>query len=194
LDGIIAVQPPQLKITMPFYEYECQNCKFYSELLQKISDPPLEKCPSCGKKTMKKLISAPVFRLKGAGWYETDFKSDNENKRNLAGADKEEATAAASSEESSGTKAGAKSDGKDDAKPAAAAETKTAAPAEAKSAGSSGSSGGRSSSSGRSAAAAKGAQKKAVSKPAPKPASRAASKPKPKAKAKAKGKAGKGRR
>ena len=66
---------------MPFYEYECQNCKFYSELLQKISDPPLEKCPSCGKKTMKKLISAPVFRLKGAGWYETDFKSDNENKR-----------------------------------------------------------------------------------------------------------------
>ena len=75
---------------MPFYEYECQNCKFYSELLQKISDPPLEKCPSCGKKTMKKLISAPVFRLKGAGWYETDFKSDNENKRNLAGADKEE--------------------------------------------------------------------------------------------------------
>ena len=72
---------------MPFYEYECQNCKFYSELLQKISDPPLEKCPSCGKKTMKKLISAPVFRLKGAGWYETDFKSDNENKRNLAGGD-----------------------------------------------------------------------------------------------------------
>ena len=102
---------------MPFYEYECQNCKFYSELLQKISDPPLEKCPSCGKKTMKKLISAPVFRLKGAGWYETDFKSDNENKRNLAGADKEESKAAASSEESSSTKAGAKSDGKDDAKP-----------------------------------------------------------------------------
>jgi putative FmdB family regulatory protein len=194
LDGIIAVQPPQLKITMPFYEYECQNCKFYSELLQKISDPPLEKCPSCGKKTMKKLISAPVFRLKGAGWYETDFKSDNENKRNLAGADKEEAKAAASSEESSGTKAGAKSDGKDDAKPAAAAETKTAAPAEAKSAGSSGSSGssGSRSSSGRSAVAAKGGHKKAAGKPAPKPASRAASKPK--AKAKAKGKAGKGRR
>ena len=176
MDGIIAVQPPQLKTTMPFYEYECQNCKFYSELLQKISDPPLEKCPSCGKKTMKKLISAPVFRLKGAGWYETDFKSDNENKRNLAGADKEESTAAASSEESSGTKAGAK----DDAKPAAAAETKTAAPVEAKSAGSSGSSGGRSSSSGRSAVAAKGGHKKATSKP--------------KAKAKAKGKAAKGRR
>jgi putative FmdB family regulatory protein len=70
--------------TMPFYEYECQNCKFYSELLQKVSDPPLKKCPSCGKSTMKKLVSAPVFRLKGGGWYETDFKGDKENKRNLA--------------------------------------------------------------------------------------------------------------
>jgi putative FmdB family regulatory protein len=69
---------------MPFYEYECQSCKFYSEVMQKISDPPLVKCPSCGKRTMQKLISAPVFRLKGSGWYETDFKSDKEGKRNLA--------------------------------------------------------------------------------------------------------------
>jgi putative FmdB family regulatory protein len=69
---------------MPFYEYECQSCKFYTEIMQKISDPPLKKCPSCGKSTMKKLISAPAFRLKGAGWYETDFKSDKEDKRNLA--------------------------------------------------------------------------------------------------------------
>lgn len=69
---------------MPFYEYECQSCKFYTEIMQKISDPPLEKCPSCGKNAMKKLISAPVFRLKGDGWYETDFKSEKEEKRNLA--------------------------------------------------------------------------------------------------------------
>jgi putative FmdB family regulatory protein len=69
---------------MPFYEYECQSCKFYAEVMQKISDPPLVKCPSCGKRTMQKLISAPVFRLKGSGWYETDFKSDKEDKRNLA--------------------------------------------------------------------------------------------------------------
>ncbi|HEY2036491.1 MAG TPA: zinc ribbon domain-containing protein [Steroidobacteraceae bacterium] len=69
---------------MPFYEYECQSCKFYAEVMQKISDPPLAKCPSCGKRTMQKLISAPVFRLKGSGWYETDFKSDKEDKRNLA--------------------------------------------------------------------------------------------------------------
>jgi putative FmdB family regulatory protein len=69
---------------MPFYEYECSSCKFYTELLQKVSDPPLKKCPSCKKTTMKKLVSAPVFRLKGGGWYETDFKSDKEGRRNLA--------------------------------------------------------------------------------------------------------------
>ena len=69
---------------MPFYEYECASCKFYTEVMQKISDPPLVKCPSCGKKALKKLVSAPVFRLKGGGWYETDFKSDKEGKRNLA--------------------------------------------------------------------------------------------------------------
>lgn len=78
---------------MPFYEYECQACKFYSEVMQKISDPPLTRCPSCGKRRLKKLVSAPVFRLKGSGWYETDFKSDKEQKRNLLGADKEEAKA-----------------------------------------------------------------------------------------------------
>jgi len=79
---------------MPFYEYECQSCKFYTELMQKISDPPLVKCPSCGKRTMQKLVSAPVFRLKGSGWYETDFKSDKEGKRNLA-VDREEPKPAA---------------------------------------------------------------------------------------------------
>src|ERR1700733_4626463 len=72
---------------MPFYEYECASCKFYTEVMQKISDAPLKKCPSCGKSTLKKLVSAPVFRLKGGGWYETDFKSDKESKRNLAGGD-----------------------------------------------------------------------------------------------------------
>jgi putative FmdB family regulatory protein len=78
---------------MPFYEYECEACKFYTEVMQKITEDPLTRCPSCGKKTLKKLVSAPVFRLKGAGWYETDFKSDKEAKRNLVGADKEEVKA-----------------------------------------------------------------------------------------------------
>jgi putative FmdB family regulatory protein len=74
---------------MPFYEYECSSCKFYTEVMQKITDAPLTKCPSCGKKAMVKLVSAPNFRLKGGGWYETDFKGDKENKRNLAGGDDE---------------------------------------------------------------------------------------------------------
>jgi putative FmdB family regulatory protein len=68
---------------MPFYEYECSACKYYLEVLQKITDAPMTKCPSCGKEALHRLISAPVFRLKGSGWYETDFKSDKENKRNL---------------------------------------------------------------------------------------------------------------
>jgi putative FmdB family regulatory protein len=69
---------------MPFYEYQCNNCGHALEAMQKVSDPPLKKCPHCGKPRLQKLMSAPVFRLKGGGWYETDFKSDQDNKRNLA--------------------------------------------------------------------------------------------------------------
>ena len=106
---------------MPLYEYECQACKYYAEVMQKISDTPLTRCPSCGKRALKKLVSVPVFRLKGSGWYETDFKSDKENRRNLHGAEKEEA------------KADSKAETKE-AKPAAAEgkETKEAKPAQAK--------------------------------------------------------------
>jgi putative FmdB family regulatory protein len=69
---------------MPFYEYQCSNCGHTLEAMQKITDAPLKKCPHCGKAQLQKLMSAPVFRLKGGGWYETDFKSDQDNKRNLA--------------------------------------------------------------------------------------------------------------
>jgi putative FmdB family regulatory protein len=162
---------------MPFYEYECQNCKFYTELMQKISDPPLEKCPSCGKKTMQKLISAPVFRLKGDGWYETDFKGENESKRNLADADKEKGA------ETPAEAKGADSKPEAAAKPAAAVESKPSpAPAVVK----------RPSVSSSGRAGTKVAAK-TKSKPAAKAApGKSASKPKPKAKAK--GKAKKGRR
>jgi putative FmdB family regulatory protein len=78
---------------MPFYEYQCRACGSLTEVLQKVSDPPLRKCPECGKNQLQKLVSAPVFRLKGGGWYETDFKSEAEKKRNLVGADKDEAPA-----------------------------------------------------------------------------------------------------
>ena len=72
---------------MPIYEYQCEKCHHHLEALQKISDKPLRECPECGKHTLKRLVSAPMFRLAGSGWYETDFKSDNETKRNLAGRD-----------------------------------------------------------------------------------------------------------
>lgn len=70
---------------MPFYEYECRACGAQTEVLQKISDKPLRKCEACGKSSLVKLVSAPIFRLKGGGWYETDFKSDQDRKRNLVG-------------------------------------------------------------------------------------------------------------
>src|SRR6478735_3655083 len=73
---------------MPFYEYQCKACGAQVEVLQKITDAPLKKCPECGKNQLTKLVSAPVFRLKGGGWYETDFKTDKDNKRNLVDTDK----------------------------------------------------------------------------------------------------------
>jgi putative FmdB family regulatory protein len=67
---------------MPIYEYKCDACGHVLDALQKVNDEPLKFCPSCSKESLRKLISAPAFRLKGTGWYETDFKKDN--KRNLA--------------------------------------------------------------------------------------------------------------
>lgn len=68
---------------MPIYEYECQACGYKKDILQKLSDDPITECPECGKHEMKKLISASGFRLKGGGWYETDFKAGS--KKNIAG-------------------------------------------------------------------------------------------------------------
>ena len=79
---------------MPIYEYACTECGHEMEALQKISDAPLLACPECGKDTLKKQISKVAFRLKGTGWYETDFK----NQKTGDGKDS--------------TKTGAKSDGK----------------------------------------------------------------------------------
>jgi putative FmdB family regulatory protein len=59
---------------MPIYEYRCSDCGFQDEFLQKHSDPVMTVCPSCGKESLKKLLSAAGFQLKGSGWYATDFK------------------------------------------------------------------------------------------------------------------------
>jgi putative FmdB family regulatory protein len=60
---------------MPIYEYQCKACAKEMEVLQKISDAPLQDCPACGEASLKKKVSAAAFRLKGGGWYETDFKT-----------------------------------------------------------------------------------------------------------------------
>ena len=112
---------------MPFYEYECQACKYYAEVMQKITDAPLTRCPSCGKRRLRKLVSAPVFRLKGGGWYETDFKSDKENKRNLLAAEKEETKPESKPEEPKP----AKVEGKEPQAPAPPAAERKAAEAKA---------------------------------------------------------------
>ena len=71
---------------MPIYEYRCQSCNHDLEVMQKLSDSELSDCPSCGQPQLKKLISPVGFRLKGSGWYETDFKR-GDKKKNVAQAD-----------------------------------------------------------------------------------------------------------
>jgi len=68
---------------MPIYGYICQSCEHTLDALQKMSDDPLVYCPDCGEPQLKRQLSAPRFRLKGKGWYETDFKTGD--KRNLHG-------------------------------------------------------------------------------------------------------------
>ncbi|MEJ2604764.1 MAG: zinc ribbon domain-containing protein [Gammaproteobacteria bacterium] len=97
---------------MPIYEYVCKSCGHELDALQKMSEDPLTDCPECGESALKRKISAPRFRLKGSGWYETDFKSDKDKKRNLADGGEKPA--------GDGDKAGAKSDAKPDAKSDAA--------------------------------------------------------------------------
>ena len=85
----IAKTPPQAKQrewVVPIYEYHCGACGHQFDALQKLSEPPLQACPDCSAPELKKLVSAPSFRLKGSGWYETDFKKDN--KRNLVDGEK----------------------------------------------------------------------------------------------------------
>jgi len=97
---------------MPIYEYQCDACGHVFENLQKISEAPLTKCPDCGADALKKLVSAPAFRLKGSGWYETDFKTGD--KKNLDKSDKtgkQEKTTSKSTSDGKSSKASTKSGG-----------------------------------------------------------------------------------
>ena len=95
---------------MPIYEYRCEHCGHQFDVLQKISEAPLTDCPACAQPALKKLVSAPNFRLKGGGWYETDFKTDKDKKRNLAddGKPKSDAKSGADAQKSGDSKGGDK--------------------------------------------------------------------------------------
>ena len=84
---------------MPIYEYRCDNCGHEFDTLQKVSDEPLTDCPECGKPMLKKKVSAAGFRLKGGGWYETDFKSGK--KKNVAGSESSSSSSSSDSSSSS---------------------------------------------------------------------------------------------
>jgi putative FmdB family regulatory protein len=96
---------------MPIYEYLCGDCGHKLDALQKLSDEPLVHCPHCAAPSLKRQMSAPSFRLKGGGWYETDFKNDK--RRNIA----ESESKGDGQAEGKADKADAKSD-KPDSKPA----------------------------------------------------------------------------
>jgi putative FmdB family regulatory protein len=107
---------------MPIYEYKCQSCQHELEALQKVSDAPLVDCPDCGQPALRKKVSAAAFRLKGGGWYETDFKKDGQ--KNLASGDNK--SSEAGKESKAGKDGGDKpAAGKD--KPAKKSDNTTAA-------------------------------------------------------------------
>jgi len=112
---------------MPIYEYRCSECGFQDEYLQKVSEPPMTVCPSCGKATFAKMLSAAGFQLKGSGWYATDFKGSGKPpaaKTEAKSDGKVDAKAESKGEAKAESKGEAKSESKPDAAPAAA----TAAP------------------------------------------------------------------
>ena len=95
---------------MPIYEYQCEACEAKLEKLQKLKDEPLRDCPECEQPKLKKLVSAAVFRLKGGGWYETDFKTGD--KKNVSGGDSGSArsTDASTTKKGESTKKGSTSE------------------------------------------------------------------------------------
>lgn len=89
---------------MPIYEYLCEKCGHQFETMQKVSEAPLRTCPQCAQESLRKKISAAGFRLKGGGWYETDFKGGR--KKNVAG-EQSTGDGASSGGEKGGSSAGA---------------------------------------------------------------------------------------
>ena len=103
---------------MPIYAYRCASCGFEQEVLQKVSEPPLTVCPSCGQAEFTKQVTAAGFQLKGSGWYVTDFRDSGRKQGKDAGAGK---TEAAGSGGESKAEAPAASSGAGESAPAAPA-------------------------------------------------------------------------
>jgi putative FmdB family regulatory protein len=106
---------------MPIYEYECQSCGHDLEKLQRINDQPLTDCPDCGEAELRRLVSAAAFRLKGAGWYETDFKKGGKKNIHDSGSDSDKKAASTDKAANSGSSAAPKP--KESTKPAAKQES-----------------------------------------------------------------------
>jgi putative FmdB family regulatory protein len=88
---------------MPIYAYRCDDCGFAKDVLQKISDPVLTVCPTCGKSSFKKQVTAAGFQLKGTGWYVTDFRGGSAPATGTAPATDGGASAGAGSSTSTST-------------------------------------------------------------------------------------------
>lgn len=101
---------------MPIYEYQCGKCGEQHEIIQKFSESPKRKCPSCGALRLKKLISAPAFHLKGDGWYVTDFRDKDKKKKDKAGGDGKTAEKADGKDKSEKKDGDKKADSKGDSK------------------------------------------------------------------------------
>jgi putative FmdB family regulatory protein len=98
---------------MPIYEYRCSACGFQKEFLQRLSDAPPTECPQCSKSTLKKLVTAAGFQLKGTGWYATDFKNSGAQPAAKKKADEGSATEASGKDASSKDSSGKESASKD---------------------------------------------------------------------------------
>jgi putative FmdB family regulatory protein len=112
LRRIIRGFPFQIKgLAMPIYAYRCATCGHAKDVLQKMSDPVLTVCPSCGAATFQKQVTAAGFQLKGSGWYVTDFKGDKKPASSPTGEDKAEGAKSDGANAESAKGDGAKSDG-----------------------------------------------------------------------------------
>lgn len=106
---------------MPIYEYACKKCGHRLDALQKMNDDPLVDCPECGEAQLQRQLSAPRFRLKGKGWYETDFKKDNQRNVHKSDAEPDKSSKVESKKDKPEAK---KTDQKKESKPASKTDSK----------------------------------------------------------------------